>query len=193
MAIKTLLVAAVLATVAVAAPSATWLKDPTKRLKAAGLPVAVKSTGPTAVATMLREQFPILRGAKADVAARLGNVTTTSTEYGEFMRLGAYSKALAERNTAEDQVVLAVLKGTGMECTVCTWVIDHVKEEVSDYGCDAAEAVFGSVCAAIPFLDVVTVECVAVLKWGCGKLLEELEDHVESNTALCNDVFSICG
>jgi hypothetical protein len=90
--------------------------------------------------------------------------------------------------------VLEVIGGRGgsMKCTVCTWVISHVKGEIASHGCTAAELIFASVCAAIPFVDVDVPTCVWVLRWGCKKLAKHLEDGVVSSTTLCNDVFYHC-
>jgi hypothetical protein len=181
--------------VATIAAEPAWLSDPSKRLAAAGLPTAFATTEPKALKNMLHKQFPFLQDALPHVQAQWKNASRSGAKYGEFVRFTAFSMALAQRNTADDRAVLKVIRGggTGMECTVCTWVISHVKSEIADHGCDAAAGIFAGVCAAIPYIDVVVAECVWVLKWACGKIAEHLEDGVASSTTICNDVFDgIC-
>lgn len=172
------------------------IRDYSRRLASIGFADEKWPKTESGVHGFLKEQFPLLLSGKIrtrDDAKKLGPLESKKL-YAEAVRWTVLIKTLRQRHTNQDKAILLIIKSGDWECSVCTWVVGELKDKLSDYGCDAASDLFGQVCAAIPYVGEWTVpECVAILKWGCGKLLHYIENGVTSNSALCNDVFGVCG
>jgi len=171
-------------------PKSLRAKEVTRLPQRIGLPFGdfSKHTDAQILAILVKE-FPIISSNRSTLLSGKGTLPVTTQV--EAVRWAIFANALKQRNAPGDAAVLRVMAGD-WECTACEFAVGQIKGKIADMGCALAAGIFGQVCDAIPVIGPFTMpECVAVLNWGCGQLLEDIEDGITSDSQLCNMVFGL--